>query len=184
MPTTAQMLADYPDLLLQVLAELRGAFLDAADSHHEAVQLLAAQITDPTSIQFAYQEVVDTVDQAKDALESLLQDGGEMVEAQFVREFGGIRQMGPAKLERESPWLYPESVAEVLYYYGMLGRGFKGVGREANAIVYVPSDVMPWLPQPQDRRPATMHCRSRPYHPARHRVRSPRTAAFWKTWAH
>lgn len=149
MPTTAQMLTDYPDILLQVLAELRGAFLDAADSHHEAVQLLAAQVTDPTSIQFAYQEVVDTVDQAKSALDDLLREGGEMVEAQFARSYGSVRQMGPSKLERESPWLYPESVAEVLYYYGMLGRGFKGVGRNANAIVYIPSDVIPWLPQPQ-----------------------------------
>lgn len=33
--------------------------------------------------------------------------------------------MGPAKLERETPWLYPESVAELLYYNGLIGRGFK-----------------------------------------------------------
>lgn len=150
MPTTAQMLTDYPDVLIQVLGELRGAFLDAADSRHEAVQLLAAQITDPTSIQFAFQEVIDMADAAKDALATLLRESGEMTEAQFSREFGAIRQMGPAKLERESPWLYPESVAEILYYYGLLGRGFKGLGREANAIVYIPSDVMPWLPQPQN----------------------------------
>ena len=150
MPTTAQMLTDYPDVLIQVLGELRGAFLDAADSRHEAVQLLAAQITDPTSIQFAYQEIIDMADSAKDAVDALLRESGEMTEAQFSREFGAIRQMGPAKLERESPWLYPESVAEILYYYGLLGRGFKGLGREANAIVYIPSDVMPWLPQPQN----------------------------------
>lgn len=150
MPTTAQMLTDYPDVLIQVLGELRGAFLDAADSRHEAVQLLAAQITDPTSILFAYQEVTDMASNAKDALDTLLRENGEMTEAQFSREFGTIRQMGPAKLERESPWLYPESVAEILYYYGLLGRGFKGLGREANAIVYVPSDVLPWLPQPQN----------------------------------
>lgn len=144
------MLADYPDVLLQVLAELRGAFLDAADSREQAIDLLAAQITDPTSVQFAYQEVIDMSDAAKNALEVLLRENGEMVEAQFSRDFGSIRQMGPAKLEREMPWLYPESVAELLYYYGLLGRGFKGAGQRAHTIVYLPSDVTPWLPHPQN----------------------------------
>ncbi len=143
------MLADYPDVLLRVLAELRGAILDGADTRHQAIELLAAQITDPTSVQFAYQEVVDSFDTTEKAIELLLRENGEMSEAQFSREFGSIRQMGPAKLERESPWLYPESMAEVLYYYGLLGRGFKGAGQQAHAIVYIPTDVIPWLPQPQ-----------------------------------
>ncbi|MCX6045299.1 MAG: hypothetical protein NT075_09305 [Chloroflexi bacterium] len=150
MPTTSQMLAEYPDILLQVLAELRGAFLDGADTHEQAVDLLAAQITDPTSVQFAYQEVIDMADPAKGAIETLLKEGGEMVEAQFSREFGSIRQMGPAKLERESPWLYPESVSELLYYYGLVGRGFKGAGKNAHTIIYLPNDVTPWLPHPQN----------------------------------
>ncbi|CAN5641600.1 hypothetical protein BH10CHL1_BH10CHL1_16530 [soil metagenome] len=150
MPTTSQMLAEYPDILLQVLAELRGAYLDGADTHEQAVDLLAAQITDPTSVQFAYQEVIDMADPAKGAIETLLKEGGEMVEAQFSREFGSIRQMGPAKLERESPWLYPESVSELLYYYGLVGRGFKGAGKNAHTIIYLPNDVTPWLPHPQN----------------------------------
>ncbi|MBX3011363.1 MAG: hypothetical protein KF832_07635 [Caldilineaceae bacterium] len=150
MPTTAQMLAEYPDILLQVLAELRGAFLDGADTREQAIELLAAQITDPTSVQFAYQEVTDMADGAKDAVETLLRENGEMTEAHFSREFGSIRQMGPAKLERETPWLYPESVAELLYYYGLLGRGFKGAGQRAHTIVYLPSDITPWLPHPQN----------------------------------
>ncbi len=150
MPTTSQMLAEYPDILLQVLAELRGAYLDGADTHEQAVDLLAAQITDPTSVQFAYQEVVDMADPAKGAIETLLKEGGEMIEAQFSREFGSIRQMGPAKLERESPWLYPESISELLYYYGLVGRGFKGAGKNAHTIIYLPNDVTPWLPHPQN----------------------------------
>ncbi|MBX3000913.1 MAG: hypothetical protein KF893_20490 [Caldilineaceae bacterium] len=148
MPTTTQMFTDYPEILLQVIAELRGAFLDAADSRREAVELLSAQITDPTSILMAYQELVDYHAQAQTALERLISEGGEMVEAQFSREFGGIRQMGPAKLEREMPWHHPESVAELLYYYALIGRGFKGAGQNAHTIVYIPSDVSPWLPNP------------------------------------
>ncbi len=150
MPTTAQMMTEYPDILLQVLAEMRGAFIDAAENHMQAVQLLAAQISDPASIQSAYQEALDMAPNAKEAIELLLKEKGEVVEAQFSREFGGIRQMGPAKLERETPWLYPESVAELLYYNGLIGRGFKGAGQQARTIIYLPSDITPWLPHPQN----------------------------------
>ena len=150
MPTASQMLAGYPEILLQVLAELRGAFLDGADNREQMVELLAAQLTDPTSVQMAYQDVVDYAPQAEEAINLLLREHGELAEAQFSREYGAIRQMGPAKLERESPWVYPESIAELLYYNGIIGRGFKGAGQNAHAIVYLPSDVAPWLPHPQN----------------------------------
>ncbi|HXF60100.1 MAG TPA: hypothetical protein VNK95_00705 [Caldilineaceae bacterium] len=149
MPTTSQMLLDYPDILLQVLAELRNAFLDTANSREQVIELLAAQITDPTSVQMAFEEAVDYFPDSKVAVETLLREGGEMAEAQFSRQFGGIRQMGPAKLERETPWEYPESAAELLYYYGLIGRTFKGAGQKAHTVIYIPSDVAPWLPHPQ-----------------------------------
>lgn len=150
MPTTAQMLVPYADIMLQVIAELRGAYLDSTDNREQAIDLLAAQITEPTSAQMAYQEITDYSDQAQEAIETLLREGTEIAEAQFSREFGSIRQMGPAKLDRETPWLYPENVAELLYYYGFLGRGIKGTGQNAHTIVYLPSDIVPWLPQPQE----------------------------------
>ena len=149
MPTTAQMLLDYSDTLLQVVAELRGAFLDGADSREQAVDLLAAQITDPTSVQMAYEEVGDFAPESAEALATLLKAGGELSEAQFARQYGGIRQMGPAKLAREMPWLAPESVTELLFYYGLVGRSFKGAGQQAHTVIYIPSDVTPWLPNPQ-----------------------------------
>ncbi|NJN82680.1 MAG: hypothetical protein HC802_10685 [Caldilineaceae bacterium] len=149
MPTTSQMLAEYPDLLLTVLAELRGAYLDAADNREQAVDLLAAQITDPTSVQMAYEEVTESHPESKAAIDMLLAESGEVVEAQFSRSYGSVRQMGPAKLERESPWLYPESISELLYYYGLIGRGFKGAGQSAHTIIYLPTDIEPWLPHPQ-----------------------------------
>jgi hypothetical protein len=144
------MLLEYPDILIQVLAELRNAFLDAADSREKAVELLAAQITDPISVQMALEEAADFAEDSRTALETMLKEGGEMAEAQFSRQFGGIRQMGPAKLERETPWLYPESTAEVLFYYGLIGRTFKGAGQQAHTVIYIPSDVAPWLPHPQN----------------------------------
>lgn len=149
MPTTSQMLLDYSETLLQVLAELRGAHLDGADTREQAIELIAAQITDPVSVQMAYEEVGDYLPESQAAIELLLKEGGEIAEAQFTRQYGGIRAMGPAKLEREMPWLNPESAAELLYYYGLIGRGFKGAGQHAHTIIYIPSDMTPWLPNPQ-----------------------------------
>jgi hypothetical protein len=147
------MLLEYSEVLLQVLAELRGAYLDAADNREQAIALLAAQITDPTSVQMAFEEVGDYSAESHTALDLLMKEGGEMAEAQFTRQFGGIRQMGPAKLEREQPWMTPESTAELLYYYGLIGRGFKGAGQKAHTIIYIPSDASPWLPHPQGEAP-------------------------------
>ncbi len=148
MPHTNQMLADYPDILLHVIAELRGAFLAGDESRWATIDSLGGQITEPTSVLMAFEDVTDFHPQAKPALDLLLAEGGELREAQFSREFGSIRQMGPAKLEREQPWHAPESVAELLFYYGLVGRGFKGAGQNAHTIVYIPSDILPWLPQP------------------------------------
>lgn len=148
MPTTAQMLADYPDFLIDVLAELRNAFLDDA-SREQRIELLAAQLTDPTNVQMAYQDAVDYWPEVEEAISLLLREHGELPEAQFSRQFGPVRQMGPSKLEREAPWLNPDSVAELLYYYGLLGRGFKGAGQQAHTIIYLPSDITAWLPHPQ-----------------------------------
>ena len=168
MPTAAQMLAGYPDIILQVLAELRGALIDGADTREQVIELLAAQLTDPTSVQMAHQEMLDDSPQAEAAIDLLLREHGEVAEAQFSREFGAIRQMGPAKLERETPWFYPESTAELLYYNGLIGRGFKGAGQNAHTVIYLPSDITPWLPRPQSELPVGLPVKPvAPPHPAR-----------------
>ena len=148
MPQTSQMIAEYPEILLHVIAELRGAFLDGERNKRAMIDSLGGQITDPTSVLMAFQEITDSYPEAKPALDLLLAEGGELREAQFSREFGSIRQMGPARLERDQPWNTPESIAELLFYYGLIGRGFKGAGQNAHTIVYIPSDILPWLPQP------------------------------------
>ena len=150
MPTTVQMLRGYPELVLEVMAELRGAFLESAEIPEQKIELLAAQISEPTSVQMTFEEIAEASPPAEGAIELLLREGGEMGAAQFSREYGGIRLMGPAKLEREMPWMFPESVAELLYYYGLIGRGFKGAGDNAQSTIYIPSDVSPWLPHPQN----------------------------------
>ena len=150
MPTTAQMLRSYPDLVLEAIAELRNAFLESAETPEQRIELLAAQITDPTSVQSAFDEVAEENPQAREAIDALLRNGGEMPAPQFARKYGSVRQMGTSKLEREAPWLDPMDVAERLYYHGLIGTGFAGEGPSAKSIIFIPSDVVPWLPAPQN----------------------------------
>ena len=150
MPTTVQMLSKYPEMVLDVLAELRAASLESAETPEQKVELLAAQITEPLSVQNAFDVTAEEDLKVQDAIEALLLNGGEMGAAQFSREFGSIRHMGPGKLEREEPWLFPEDVAERLYYHGLIGMGFSEGDQPSQSIFYIPSDVSPWLPRPQN----------------------------------
>lgn len=147
MPTTTQMLAEYPDQLLEVIAELRNAVIDAGGARQQYLERLAAELASPASVQFAYQDLVDDYPDVARAIDLLLKEGGDVREATFSRDFGSIRQMGPAKLERETPYLHPTGVAELLYYYAIVGRTFRGAGQSAHTIIYLPSDILPWLPR-------------------------------------
>ena len=149
MPQTSQMLADYPEIHLQVIAEIRGAFLDEERSVRSMIDSLGGQISDPTLCPDGLPGDHGTPILTHGRLWiSSLGRGGELREAQFSRDYGSIRQMGPSRLEREQPWNTPESVAEILYYYGLIGRTYKGEGQNAHTIIFIPSDILPWLPQP------------------------------------
>lgn len=152
MPTTTQMLNDYDPVLLAAIAELRGAEYEqpAGGSKLKGVELLAEDLTNPASVQAAYQDAVDFDPAVEKAIDLLLTEGGEVPEARFYGEFGQIRQMGPSKMEREHPWENPAGVAEVLYFHGLIGRAFsRRTGQQTQMVVYVPSDVAPWLPHTQ-----------------------------------
>ncbi len=148
MPTTAQMLSEYPEELLEVIAEQRSASLEG-NSRRQNIDALAAELTNSVSVLFAYEDAIDEYPLVQDAIDTLLKAGGEMAESRFSKEFGSVRQMGPSLMLREMPWLHPEGVGEVLYYLGLLGRGFRGAGQNAHTVVYLPSDVSPWLPRAQ-----------------------------------
>ena len=107
-----------------------------------AVELSAA-LADPGSI-------VDAVEQLPDAaramLSALVTAGGAMTAPAFARLAGDVRQGGPSWLAREQPWTAPLNPAEVLWYRGLIGRAFATVEGETGDFIFVPSDVLPWLP--------------------------------------
>ena len=58
------------------------------------------------------------------AMQALATAGGRIPVATMSRTYGAIRPMGPGALEREEPWLDPQSPVEALWYRGFLYQGF------------------------------------------------------------
>ncbi|UCG25112.1 MAG: helicase-associated domain-containing protein, partial [Chloroflexota bacterium] len=77
-----------------------------------------------------------------DALGDLIAAGGRLPVASFERQHGPVRTMGPARIEREEPWLDPVSPAEGLWYRGFLYRAFdESEGSETVEYYYLPNEL-------------------------------------------
>jgi hypothetical protein len=80
------------------------------------------------------------------ALTALLDAGGMMPTATFLRRFGEIRPIGPGRLERETPWRNPVGPAEGLWYRGIIFEGFAADARETYPVFFVPAELRAALP--------------------------------------
>ncbi len=85
-------------------------------------------------------------DDQRGALQMLVVAGGQMPMAKFSRLFGEIRQMGIAQIEREKPLEKPRSIAEGLYYRGLVAQTFSLADTGAQLMIYVPEDLLRALP--------------------------------------
>ena len=70
------------------------------------------------------------------AFQAVVQAGGQMPVGAFRRQFGEVRQMGPGRLEREEPWLAPDSPAEALWYRGLIFRAYDDAEDSGNLVEY------------------------------------------------
>lgn len=90
----------------------------------------------------------DALDDAqRGALQSVLGSLGEkMPRAFFERLHGEIRKMGRGQIEREDPLANPQSMAEALYYRGLIYQAFEQAATGARPVIYVPMDLAEALP--------------------------------------
>lgn len=85
-------------------------------------------------------------DEQRGVLQMLIGSGGRMPLAKFSRLFGEIRQMGAAQIERANPLDNPASVAEGLYYRGLISQAFEQADTGPRVVVYIPPDLLDVLP--------------------------------------
>lgn len=96
-----------------------------------------------------FTEVIDSLPQdARNVLQALIQSDGRLPWAEFVRKYGDVRRMGPARRDRERPDMKPSTAVEMLWYRGLIGRAFLSQPSETEPqeYAYIPEDLLPLLP--------------------------------------
>lgn len=142
MPDLAHSLQGRDLGFLRIVALLWGVELKAADTHAAVAELLDALHT-----RSLVTEVVESLPlPAHEALRAILREDGRLSWAVFTRRFGKVREMGPARRDRERPHLVPISPAEILWYRGLVSRAFFEPGPEPLEYAYIPDDLVPLLP--------------------------------------
>ncbi|MEJ2151333.1 MAG: helicase-associated domain-containing protein, partial [Chloroflexota bacterium] len=102
-----------------------------------ALQLTEA-MTAPQAVAAAWEALPD--DQRR-ALEALLAAGGQVPLKVFEREWGAMRAMGPARMDRERPWREPISPVEGLWYRGFVSRAFEQGPEGTYEAIFIPPEL-------------------------------------------
>jgi hypothetical protein len=132
--------------LLAIIAHRWDVDLEARNKH-EAAERLAEAMLNPERAASEWSRLNDA---ERGALQTLLSAADhKMTEAQFSRFFGEIRQMGPGRRDREKPHLNPVSVAETLYFRGLIALAYDQGKAGMQSFVYVPPDLAAVLPAHQ-----------------------------------
>jgi hypothetical protein len=134
---------------LEVIARLWDVSL-ASSRQREVAAQLAKEMAVPLAVGRTWEALPP---EQRQVLDALLAAGGRMPLRVFVRQWGEIRAMGPARLQREQPWRSPVSTAEALYYSGFVYRGFVMAGDQAYEVVFVPPELYAHLPLPTSTAP-------------------------------
>jgi hypothetical protein len=142
MPDLKRCLLDYDAGLLRIIAELWGLELHAPNQRDAAGELAGLMLQAELAA-----EVYTALPEAARAALAALRRTGRMPLAQFVRQFGELRAMGQARRDREQPWLNQPTVAETLWYRGLVARAFLAEGGQApEEFVFIPDDLAAFIP--------------------------------------
>ena len=138
MPALKKMLLSYDLDLINRISRFWG--VDQMNSDFStAVNNLFNAMNDPVLVV----EILDSLTQpAKEAWAFLGENNQKVTWTNFSRKFGGIREYGPAKREREAPENHPVSAAETLWYRGLIGRAFLNIPPEPREFVYIPDELL------------------------------------------
>lgn len=144
MRSLQQCLLDIDFVHLRAIARFWDVEL-ATTRQRDAAAALAEAMAAPEAVTRAWETLATG---PRRALEKLLAAGGKMPFLAFTRDWGEIRTMGPARLEREQPWQAPISPAEGLWYSGFIARAFDQGPDGAYEVVFVPPELLAHLPTP------------------------------------
>ncbi len=141
MQTLAQTLQDHDRGHLKVIADLWQLDLPN-DPQPVAVKVLSSAMLDRTP------EILETIPAgARRALDRMLLGGGRVPMESLVRQFGSLREMGPAKRDRLEPWKEPASPLEMLWYRGLMSKAFADSDGGPQEYGFIPDDLVDRMPK-------------------------------------
>jgi hypothetical protein len=137
MPDLIQSLHKHDTGHLKIVAELWGIELSAKGSQAITRQLCAAMLN-----RNLLSEILESLPpDARSAVDALHTREGRIPWAEFIRQYGDIREMGPGKRDRERPYTAPASPAEALFYRALLARAFFSTPSGPLEFAYIPDDL-------------------------------------------
>lgn len=142
MPTLKTCLREHDKGLLPVLAQLWGVNITNLNQKDSLAALESAML-EPERAEVVW-DMLD--EKQRGALQMLIASGLTMPTSKFERAFGDIRKMGRGQIEREEPQRNPASIAEGLFYRGLISEKFRKTKAGMEAYIYVPEDLAEVLP--------------------------------------
>ncbi len=137
MPDLPTSLRNHDLGYLQIVAELWGLELHSNELN-SAAEELSASLLAPDLVH----DYIDSLNpETRAALQALVDRQGRMPWAEYTRLYGEAREMGPARRDRERPYLQPASPAEALFYRALLARSFFDTPNGAQEFAYIPEDL-------------------------------------------
>jgi len=141
MPTISETIQDYEIDQIEMITEQWGIEDDIDPQKNIRKQVVI--ILDNRNLLL---EVIYTLPaQEQSALQSILDEGGKIAATQFTRKYGVIREMGAVVREKERPDRNPISVAENLFYKGIIGLSFFDEGDEVKEYIFLPEEFIKFL---------------------------------------
>ena len=153
MVDVAQSLHRHDLGFLRIVAYLWGIELTPPLEGESAQRSALQQLTTAMLRRELLQEIITALPiEARNGIEDLTQNGGRLPWSLYVRRFGAVREMGPARRDREKPHLNPASPAEILWYRAIVARAFLDAPDGPQEFAYIPDDLLTLLPPKASRR--------------------------------
>ncbi len=144
MNTLAHSLHEYAAAMLRAIADVNGIDL-TSNAKRAMIDQLVSTLSDSAQLRAI---LAACSAPARQAVDDLLRAGGALPWPAFERRYGSIRLLGPGRIERERPQRAPASVAEELWYRGLVFRAFAQTADGLVEFLYLPTDLVERLPKP------------------------------------
>jgi hypothetical protein len=144
MPTLSESLQGHDLGHLQIIANLWDIELTEQDPR-QAIRQITSSIVNTSAVERIRNNLPE---QAKAALNDLIQHNGRIAWAQFSRMYGEVREMGAARRDRERPYEQNPSTTEVLWYRALVGRAFFDSPGGVEEFAFIPEDLIKVISAP------------------------------------